>query len=691
MAGPVLSSPDRPREVAKKVRAYGRDRRRRLTVADRRILFEKADGLCQRCGVPLAADWHSAHLVAYSNGGATTLENMEAWCPPCNLRLGAADVSAPPVELRPWQAYALPEILARLFQTGRATLHAAPGAGKTIFTGAVFHHLAEVDLVDRMLVVVPNRVLVHQWRDALGASLRILLDDEPGDGFLEHPETVGCIVTYSNLVGAARNHRVLMEAASTLVVFDEVHHLADQRSWGRAAVTMTGGAEPVATVLNTTGTLFRSTGREQIPTVDYDEIVDDSGRPMVQARADISVTADQLIGRELRPVDLHACGSTIELVDLREEDVISGEVADLSNQKLMRAAHARMIEKPEWMEGFAAHMWSLLRIQSAAIDHAEPLKALWVARNQRAARTAATIIDRVVGVPGFARLVISDESQSLRTLRQAVTDDRACCIVAVQMVTEGFDCPQVSTIAYAHNITADLYLTQMVARAMRLTSTERQLGRVLPAHVLIPDVQDLRRAFADVLVSKLHTLVIDEEEEPTDDGPGGGGDRLPRFDLNAVTAPRLEDIVVVGETDGVVGRPEHDAMTTILDGLGVPEVYAARMVVGARRFSADRVLHQPHLPFPTGDVAHTPAHPREINKLWRGRITQRANWWAINGNTDIKEFQADANSAANIGRGGRDRASVQQLARVVDHMNTRIRRHCNVADIDPPGWLEETD
>lgn len=666
----------------------GMDHRRRLGLEERRLLFERADGRCQKCGADLAVDWHGAHLLAWTHGGATELENMEAWCPSCNLKLGAQDAPVPLVSLREWQLSALPQVLKRLWQAGRATLYAAPGAGKTIFTGAVFHHLSEVGLVDRMLVVVPNRVLVGQWKRELSTNLQIHLDDDPRDGFLEHPSTVGAVVTYNNLVGAARNHRQLIDRQPTLVVFDEVHHLAEQRAWGRAARTMTVGedGELVAAILNTTGTLFRSTRRERIPTVEYRPVTSDEGDEVLEAVPDFSVPAILLIGKELRPVDLHACGSSIELVDLREEEVISGEVADLANQRLMRAAHVRMIRREEWIEGFAGHMLNMLARQASAIEHAEPLKALWVASNQNTARMAAKIINRVAG-SNFARLVISDDPAALRTLRRAVTEPRSCCIVAVQMVTEGFDCPQISTIAYAHNITADLYLTQMVARAMRLTSTERRLGRVLPAQVLIPDVPDLRRAFADVLVSKLHTLTIDDESEPEVSGQTGNTERLPRFDLTAVTLPRLEDVVVVGEEDGVVARPEHDQMAEILDRVGVPVVYAARAVVASREFSSERVLRD-RVP---REVTLIPAHPRDINRVWRDRVAMRARWWAKNGDVPIAQFQAEANDAAGIGKGERDQAAPEQLARVVEFMNAAIRQRCAALGTELPMWLQERE
>jgi superfamily II DNA or RNA helicase len=658
---------------------YGRDRRRRLSVSEARILYDRAGGRCQRCGAELGPDWHGAHLLSWSGGGATSLGNEEAWCPQCNLRLGAEDAPKLPLELREWQRVALPQILLRLTQTGRATLHAAPGAGKTLFTGATFVHLAEAGFVERLLVFVPNRVLVRQWREALANNLRVHVDDEPRDGYQELRETVGCVVTYANLATAAANHRREVERRPTLVVFDEVHHLADQRSWGRAAMTVTGDT-PVL-VLNTTGTLFRSTGRERIPTVTYNEV--DEG--LLEAVADVSVTADRLIGTELRPVDLHVCGSTIELVDLRQEEVISGEVADLK-QSLMRAAHSRIIRDRVWMEGFAHHMLERLSVQERAIEEAEPLKALWVAADQYAARQAAEIINRVANAD-FARLVISDEPSALRTLRKAVHEPRSCCIVAVQMVTEGFDCPQVSTIAYAHNYISELYLTQMVARAMRLTSTERRIGKVLPAQVLIPDVQDLRRAFADVLISKLHMLKVDEEEPELEARWAGERvPRLPRFDLTAVTPPRLEDVVVVGEEDGVVTRSEHDDMVSILEHFGVPVVYAPRVVAASRAFSSERVLRD-RTP---GTTFVVPAHPRDVNKAWRDRLKMRAGWWNFNGgDVSVKDFQAEANRAAGLGPGERQGAGPVKLAAVCGWMDAAIRSRCRSLGIEPPQWLEE--
>src|SRR5262249_18694187 len=319
------------------------------------------------------------------------------------------------------------------------------------------------------------------------------------DGYLEHPDTDGCIITYQRLgqphVAAA--HAVQMRKRPTLVIFDEVHHLAEKASWGIAAQVMAGavanGKDSIhaAAVLNMTGTLFRSKRDKKISTVKYDQVDGDKW----QARADWSIPTAALIGTELRPVDLWSYSSHAQIVDLHSEEVISGEVADLDKQQL-KAVIRGQLDKKSWLKGFASEALLMLDNQCQFVD--EPLKLLFVANSIPAARRAADAINEIRGCE-FARLVISDEPAAQKVLRGAARERQSCAIVAVQMVTEGFDCPQVSTIAYATNILADLFVAQMMARAMRVTDFERATGKMLPAQILIPDHGEIRRVFERAL------------------------------------------------------------------------------------------------------------------------------------------------------------------------------------------------
>jgi superfamily II DNA or RNA helicase len=620
---------------------------------------------------------------------------MEAWCAPCNLGLGPNDAVAPrPLPLREWQDRALPVVLERLYEAGVATLHAAPGAGKTVFSAEVFRSLVRARYVDRLVVVVPSVALVQQWKEALG-KLAIHVDDQPRDGIFEHPQTVGAVVTYQSLPSGARGHRARLDAARTLVVLDEVHHVGEKKAWGHAVQTVIGDAgageiHPVA-VLNMTGTLFRSSGQLRISTVRYQEVQTDDGAKY-EAVADYSVPTVALIGTALRPPDLYVFGAQAELIDLRTEQVIAGDIADLDRES-RRAVISVQNESRQWVEGFAREAVRLLLNQQRALGHEEPLKMLYVASNQRAARRAADALNTVTG-EDFARLVVSDEPNALRTLSNARRERRSCAIVAVRMVTEGFDCPAVSTIAYASNVVAELFVAQMMARAMRITDTERRLGMVLPAQILVPDHADLRRAFASALVNRMHVLDVPDEAIPPipgGEGPGGGEPRLPRFQLRELSAPDFRLATVLGEVDGDVLAAEYEEWKQALTPLGVPETYVPRVATAARRVRRFPRLYEPVEP--SGPVV-SDADPRTVNMAHRKRLTRLAGWMKMHVEHDsrydnVGVFQGQANDAAGIPFGGRDQATHDQLATCAAWMTARIYEHCERWDEQPPSWLED--
>jgi len=501
------------KEIVAMVGHYGRDRRRRLSKEELLEQYTRAGGLCQNCGTELGANWHSAHLAAWANGGSTS--QTQAWCANCNLRLGARDVEqVADVQLRQWQSQAFGPIYRRLWETGSATLHAAPGAGKTLFTGAIFRHGFDLGLFNRLLVVVPNVNLVDQWVESLGTRMRIHLDNAPSRGVVEHSETVGAVVCYQSLPNSAAAHAVRMGRTQTLVVFDEVHHVADNASWGQAVVTMVGdianGApENAAAVLNMTGTLFRSSKNKRISTVRYSRVEENK----LQAVPDWSVPTSSLIGFELRSPDLYVYGGRAKVVDLESESIVDAEIADLGARE-RKAAMRQAFKNPAWLKGYCYEALRLLKNHLLAVNREVPLKLLFVADGQQEAKLAADIINRIMK-RDFARLVISDEPDALRTLKRAARETEPCAIVAVQMVTEGFDCPEVSTIAHASRKAAQLFVAQEMARAMRLTDYERAVRTMLPAQILIPDDPVLKEAFAAALGSALHMV---EDREPATTG-----------------------------------------------------------------------------------------------------------------------------------------------------------------------------
>jgi superfamily II DNA or RNA helicase len=680
---------------------FGKDRRRRLSKQEAGELFARAGGACQQCGVPLGIDWHQAHLVAYTNGGATSLDQMRAWCRTCNLAQGAVDaLNSEMPEPREWQRQALDVVIERIWQAGTATVHAAPGAGKTLFAGMTFRRLAAAGLVKRLVVVVPNRALQRQWAESL-AKLKVHLDWEPRDGFLELPNTVGTVVTYHGLANSAAG-QVAQMGEPTLLVLDEVHHVGDQKAWGLAVSRIVGsvdtdvGVHP-AGVLNMTGTLFRSSGNQRIGTVRYDEIVE-GGVAKYQAVADFSVPASSLIGIELRRPDLYAYDGKVELVDVRDETLIAGDIADLEVGSQVNTAIRQGFMQRPLVHAFAREALKLLSQQLATVENRAPLKLLWVAENQQAARLAAEEIDKAAGRP-FARLVISDDKDALKTLREAARSDQSCAIVAVRMVTEGFDCPEVSVIAYASATTAVLFLAQTMARAMRVTPVERTDRRMLPAQILIPNNPALRSAFAEALVGHFHILEIPSELGPEADSSSSGdaGLRLPRYSLADMSTLDLHSATVLGESDGTVMADELEASLRLCLELDIPEVYAPRVAVASRRLGPRLPLYtQTARPGATVGVTERPADPRSVNKARRTRITSVASWMSRHVEHDeryttIGVFQGQANSAAGLKPGERESAGSDALQVVEAWMLARVREHCSSHGCATPAVARDPD
>lgn len=60
--------------------------RRNFNTRQRTALFLLAQGRCFRCNEPLAPSFHADHILPFSKGGATEVQNGQALCPTCNLK-----------------------------------------------------------------------------------------------------------------------------------------------------------------------------------------------------------------------------------------------------------------------------------------------------------------------------------------------------------------------------------------------------------------------------------------------------------------------------------------------------------------------------------------------------------------------------------------------------------------------------
>ncbi len=60
--------------------------RRHFNDGERREVYLRARGNCERCRNELDDGWEVDHIVAFSRGGPTDLDNAQALCMPCNRK-----------------------------------------------------------------------------------------------------------------------------------------------------------------------------------------------------------------------------------------------------------------------------------------------------------------------------------------------------------------------------------------------------------------------------------------------------------------------------------------------------------------------------------------------------------------------------------------------------------------------------
>ena len=150
--------------------------------------------------------------------------------------------------LRGWQRRALVRYLAAQPRDFLAV--ATPGSGKTAFALRVAGELLADGAVDQITVVVPTEHLKTQW--ALAASVvGMALDPKFSNSAAQtSSEYHGVVVTYAQVASHPTRHRVRTENRRTLVVFDEIHHGGDAKSWGEAmreAFSMSASTKPSET------------------------------------------------------------------------------------------------------------------------------------------------------------------------------------------------------------------------------------------------------------------------------------------------------------------------------------------------------------------------------------------------------------------------------------------------------------
>ena len=397
--------------------------------------------------------------------------------------------------LRAWQAAALQIYRDRDPRDFLAV--ATPGAGKTTFALRVAAELLNAKTVSRIIVVVPTEHLKTQWADA-AAKVGIQLDPSgTGTRRGRSREFDGVAVTYAGVAVRAWHYEAVTLATPTLVIFDEIHHAGDSRSWGDAIRDAFGHA---TRRLALTGTPFRS-DETPIPFVSYDEQPDGS----LISRADyVYGYAEALRDHVVRPIVFMNYGGPMRWRTTSGDEIAAnlGEVMtkDLTSQ----AWRTALDPKGEWIG-------SVLRAADRRLSevrrHLPDAGGLVIAANQRTARAYARLLEQICGVK--PTLVLSDDASSSGRIEQFAADESRW-MVAVRMVSEGVDVPRLAVGVYATSTSTPLFFAQAVGRFVRARRRGELATVFLPtAPIILAHAASVERQRDHVLGRPKHQDAVD--------------------------------------------------------------------------------------------------------------------------------------------------------------------------------------
>ena len=338
---------------------------------------------------------------------------------------------------------------------------ATPGSGKTTFALRVAGELLADGTVEQLTVVVPTEHLKTQWALA-AARVGIALDPKFSNSAAHtSSEYHGVVVTYAQVASHPTRHRVRTENRRTLVVFDEIHHGGDAKSWGEA---IREAFDDATRRLALTGTPFRSDDTA-IPFVTYEPDADG----LMRSTADHTYGyAEALADGVVRPVVFLAYSGEARWRDSAGEEHAARLGEPLNAEQTARAWRTVLDAKGEWMPAvIAAADTRLTQLRNGGVPDAG---GMIIASDQTAARAYAAVLTKLTGET--PTVVLSDDPGSSARITE-FSAGTGRWLVAVRMVSEGVDVPRLAVGVYATSASTPLFFAQAIGRYVRSRQARR--------------------------------------------------------------------------------------------------------------------------------------------------------------------------------------------------------------------------
>jgi superfamily II DNA or RNA helicase len=561
------------------------DPRRYFTASEVTAAWLTQDRKCRECKREVPRDLAEGdHIIAWSLGGPTTLENLQVLCIACNrrkgIREGTAEEITPAVvspgtaPLRSWQERALQQVLST---SDPVLIEACPGAGKTRFALECAARLFSEQVINRVLIVVPTTRLVEQWAEAgVGAGGGTVIPLAPAGWRPTQPllrRWAGAGFTYHALFAQTTMFQALAAEPGfkTLVIFDEIHHAGAESAWGIAA--QQAFMASATRVLSMSGTAFRA--KDPIVFINTRD-----GRPVSRYTYTYGEAISDGVCRPLRfaaiggTATFQTPGGSIETVSFDDDLNEQGESYRL-----------RTVLDPD-----GDHLREMLR---TADDELRQLRTttdpdaggLVVCIDCDHADSVARILHQITGTrPTVACSRLNDpDDPSPQPAIRAFVKGTSPWIVSVKMISEGVDIRRLRVLVYATNVLTELTFRQITGRLVR--TDPRNGGDDYGSVVLPADPRLLEMA-----ERILDELPLDQRSSPIVRDPATLNN-----DIRDVT-PETSGFIPLGSTGEL-------SMVTDTSGRSAP----AELVEAAKRYIA--ASGSPIAPF---ELALAAAHDERL-------------------------------------------------------------------------------
>lgn len=393
------------------------------------------------------------HVVPYSKGGKTEVENCQLISSATNQKKGAFLF-----EPRKWQK----TFFAKWSGRNNASpflLVAVPGSGKTMAALEVARRWMLAGSDRRLMIVVPTDNLRTQWQEEAARFGIDLQSKEFGTNFKHGYQ--GGVTTYSSVANQRFVFRALC-VAPTMVIFDEVHHCGQDSHWGEA---IRHAFELAAEKLLMSGTPWKSDGTA-IPFVSYDSngmVIADHSYEYADAIKD-DVVRYLVFDYSKGAITNDSDGTRLEINNSISENQAGDRLRFLLDPDGEYVAK-QILESHQ----------KLMSIRQTVPDAA----AMAVCIDQRDAEKIAAVIRRVTNcVPSV--IVCDDEiaNDTVADFRKSKKE----WLVSVRKVSEGTDIKRLQVLCYLTNVTSELFFRQVIGRVSRVRDLEDHEGYVfLPA------------------------------------------------------------------------------------------------------------------------------------------------------------------------------------------------------------------